>query len=104
MKLNDAFKPEQQRCALATRQEVELLSRLVDQIPATAPWGRQWVLPDDCSDETEATLHVTAGKGELDVHYSLTCQPAGVPAWVTALTAAMSDIQEKYAACSTSEN
>jgi len=100
VKLGELQKLEHERCARATRDEMELLNRLVGQIPANAPWEREWIAPDDCSDELEASLYVTAVRGKLSVHYSLQCMPANVPRWVTEFVNAMRELQAKYAACS----
>jgi hypothetical protein len=91
---------DHQACGRATREEADMLAGLVNQIPATAPWGRQLWLHDDCSDEPELTLYVTAGQGVLDVRYSLQCEHAPVPAWATKLVDAMRTLQQKHQACS----
>lgn len=97
----DAQKLDHEQCAQATREEMEVLERLIGQIPANAPWGRQWMLPDRCSDEAEASLLVTTARGDLDVRYSLMCTPANVPRWVTELVRTMRQLREKHAACGT---
>ena len=88
-------------CASATPEESATLARLIDQIPATAPWGKQLWFPDNCADELEVSLIVLAGRGDLDVHYSLQCTPTPPPPrWVTALVDAMRTLQQKHQACS----
>jgi hypothetical protein len=87
-------------CARATPEETEMLAHRVALIPTTAPWGRQWRAPDNCRDESELTLLVTAGRGELEIHYSLLCEHPPVPAWATRLVDAMRMLQQKYQACS----
>ena len=88
-------------CARATPEESATLAKLVDQIPATAPWGKQLWFPDNCSDELEVSLIVVSGRGDLDVHYSLQCTPTPPPPrWATALIDAMRKLQQKHQACS----
>lgn len=100
VKLGARQQLDHQVCARATPEETEMLAHRVALIPATAPWGRQWWAPDNCRDESELTLLVTAGRGELDIHYSLLCEHPPVPAWATRLVDAMRTLQQRYAACS----
>jgi hypothetical protein len=101
LKRSTATEVQREVCARATPEESATLAKLVDQIPATAPWGRQLWFPDNCADEQEASLLVTAGTKELDVHYSLQCTPTPPPPrWVTALTDAMHTLQQTHQACS----
>lgn len=82
-----------------TQAELDSLSRLVGDIPDGAPWGQQWALPDQCTDEVETTLLVSTSRGRLDIRHSVDCRPPDVPAWVTNLFEALRQIQKKYAAC-----
>lgn len=85
--------------AHVTKEELDSVSRLVAQIPDEAPWGRQWILQDNCFDETEATLLVSTSRGELDIRHSVDCRPPEVPAWVTNIYETLRKIQQRYEVC-----
>jgi len=68
------------------------------QPAANAPWGGEWNAPDNCRDELEASLYVTAARGELN-HYSLQCTPVNMPRWVTEFVRELQALQKKHEAC-----
>lgn len=101
---SDPYKIQHEVCARATSEEMAVLSRLVAEVPATAPWGEHRLLTGNCSDDLHIGLNVTTSRGELDISYSVLCRPAHVPAWLEKLTDAMRKTQQQHEACRTTEN